>query len=87
MSLKYDLFIERRAQRELAKISPPHQDRIIAAIKELADEPRPAGAKKLSGREGWRIRIGEYRVLHEIKDEVPSLLVVAVGHRRDIYRK
>jgi len=52
----------------------------------LAVEPRPAGCKKLSGREGWRIRIGDYRVLYEIREEVLVILVVDVGHRREIYR-
>jgi mRNA interferase RelE/StbE len=84
--LKYELLIERRAQRELARIAQPHQDRVIAAIRGLVDEPRPAGVKKLSGREAWRIRAGDYRVIYEIRDESLVVLVLAIGHRRDIYR-
>ncbi|WP_027942376.1 type II toxin-antitoxin system RelE/ParE family toxin [Amycolatopsis taiwanensis] len=58
-----------------------------AAIELLADDPRPAGAKKLAGGEGeWRVRTGDYRVVYEIRDRVLVVLVVAVVHRREIYR-
>jgi len=82
----YAVLIERRAQRALAKIAQPQRDRIIAAIQRLGDEPRPAGVKKLSGREAWRIRVGAYRVLYEIRDSQLIVLIVDVGHRRGIYR-
>ncbi|WP_245617013.1 type II toxin-antitoxin system RelE family toxin [Amycolatopsis taiwanensis] len=53
----------------------------------MADDPRPAGAKKLAGGEGeWRVRTGDYRVVYEIRDRVLVVLVVAVVHRREIYR-
>ncbi|MBT7165070.1 MAG: type II toxin-antitoxin system RelE/ParE family toxin [Victivallales bacterium] len=84
--MTYAVLIERRAQRVLAKIAQPQRDRIIAAIQRLGDEPRPAGVKKLSGREAWRIRVGAYRVLYEIRDSQLIVLVVDVGHRRGIYR-
>ena len=59
-----------------------------AAIELLATDPRPPGATKLSGREGeWRVRTGDYRVVYEVDDGVLRVLVVAVGHRRDIYRR
>ncbi len=54
---------------------------------DAADEPRPPGAKKLSGREAWRIRIGPYRVIYEINDEEQKVLVVVIGPRKDVYRK
>jgi hypothetical protein len=53
--LKYEVFIEKAAQRSLAKVPQPYQDRLIAAVAGLSDDPRPAGAKKLAGREAWRI--------------------------------
>ena len=84
--MTYAVLIERRAQRVLAKIAQPQRDRIIAAIQRLGDEPRPAGVKKLSGREAWRIRVGAYRVLYEIRDSRLIVLIVDVGHRRGIYR-
>ena len=51
----------------------------------LAGDPRPNGCRKLSGSEEYRIRVGDYRVLYEIEDAVLRILVVRVGHRRDVY--
>jgi len=85
--LTYALFIERRAQRSLSRIAVQDQERIAVAIGGLADEPRPSGVKKLSGRNAWRIRVGDYRVLYEIHDDRLLILVVDIGHRREIYRK
>jgi len=85
--LTYALIIERRAQRSLSRIAAQDRDRITGAIRGLADEPRPHGVKKLSGRDAWRIRVGDYRVLYEIHDDLLLILVVDIGHRREIYRK
>ena len=84
--MTYEVFIERRAQRALAKVPEPHRDRIISAIRRLGQEPRPSGVKKLAGREAWRIRVGSYRILYEIHDARLVVIVVEVGHRRDVYR-
>lgn len=82
----YAIRILRTAQRQLARVPQPHRDRIAGAIGALAKAPRPPGCAKLTGRDAWRIRIGTYRVLYEIEDDVLTRLVVNVGHRRDIYR-
>jgi len=82
----YTVEILRSAQKQLARIEPKDQARIISAIRELAATPRPSGSKKLSGRPAWRIRIGVYRVIYEIHDERLVILVVALGHRREVYR-
>ena len=82
----YQLLIEKSAQNPLSKIPSSHQDRIINGISKLSAQPRPAGVKKLSGREAWRIRIGSYRVIYEINDDKLTVLVVTLGHRKDIYR-
>ena len=76
----------RSAQKQLAKIDRQDHPRIISAIRSLADDPRPPGSKKLSGRPAWRIRIGPYRVIYEIYDDRLLVLVVTVGHRREVYR-
>ncbi len=65
---------------------PPDRDRIIDSIRGLAHDPRPQGVKKLTGRAGWRIRVGNYRVIYEIHDDRLLILVVSVGHRQDVYR-
>jgi mRNA interferase RelE/StbE len=84
--VSYGLSILRRAQKELAQISLGDYERIVAAIRDLADNPRPAGCRKLTGREGWRIRIGDFRVLYEIDDRGRSVTIIHVGNRRDVYR-
>ncbi|MBA3966988.1 MAG: type II toxin-antitoxin system RelE/ParE family toxin [Nitrospirales bacterium] len=84
--MTYETFIERSAQRSLSKIPQSDQDRIIDAINKLQSNPRPFGVQKLSGREAWRIRVGDYRIIYEINDEARSILVVTLGHRREVYR-
>jgi mRNA interferase RelE/StbE len=59
---------------------------VYEAIERLQEEPRPPGCRKLSDREGWRLRVGDYRVIYEIDDEQRTVTVLQVGHRRDIYR-
>jgi mRNA interferase RelE/StbE len=66
----------------------PTQVRIAHAIDSLADDPRPRGAVKLAGdQDFYRIRAGDYRIIYSITDEKLIVLVIAVGHRRDIYRR
>lgn len=84
--MTYRLRILRRAQKSLARLPRNEYLRIRDAIRTLAEEPRPHGARKLTGRSGWRVRVGRYRVLYEIEDEELLVLVVDVGHRREIYR-
>jgi mRNA interferase RelE/StbE len=82
----YAISILRGAQKTLNALIVPEQERIIAAIRKLASNPRPSGVKKLAGREAWRIRVGDYRVIYEINDNELTVLVIDVGHRREIYR-
>jgi mRNA interferase RelE/StbE len=84
--LKYRIFIQRPAQKDLAKIPNPYRDRIIQAIRELGVNPRPTGVKKLTGRNAWRIRISDYRIIYEIYDDKLVVVVITIGHRREIYR-
>ena len=82
----YTIDILRSAQKSLSRINRQDQERIIAAIEDLAEEPRPSGCKKLTGRSAWRIRIGNYRVIYEIQDDRLVITVLNIGHRREIYR-
>jgi mRNA interferase RelE/StbE len=84
--VSYSLSILRRAQKELAQISRGDYERVVEAIRDLADSPRPVGCRKLTSREGWRIRIGDFRVIYEVDDAQRSVTVLHVGHRRDVYR-
>jgi mRNA interferase RelE/StbE len=61
--------------------------RLVGAMRALAENPRPPGCKKLRGGENlWRIRVGDFRVIYEIHDDVLVIVVVSVGNRRDVYR-
>ena len=84
--MTYTVIILRSAQRQLARIDRQDQPRIISAIQALADDPRPPGCKKLTGRDAWRIRVCVYRVIYEIDDDRLRVLVVAIGHRGGVYR-
>ena len=75
------------AARQLRKLDGDAQRRIQAVVELLAKEPRPAGARKLAGGRGeWRVRTGNYRIIYEMDDGVLVILVLAVGHRREVYR-
>lgn len=84
--MEYTLFIERSAQKSLSKIDTQDKVKIEDAIEALALDPRPANSKKLTGRDAYRIRIGNYRVIYEVDDGKLIILVVRVGHRKDVYR-
>jgi mRNA interferase RelE/StbE len=81
----YTIVIAPKAQKQLDKFSDHIAAPILEAIADLADDPRPNGCKKLKGRDGYRIRTGQYRIIYEIFDTELVIDVVAVGHRKDIY--
>ena len=75
----------RRAQKALAELPKGDYERVRDAMMALSEEPRPSGCKKLVSRDGWRIRQGNYRVIYEVDDVSRQVLVLDVGHRRDVY--
>ena len=83
----YRIEIKRSAAKELAALPKQDRSRIIARIRALAREPRPVGCEKLSGQERYRIRQGDYRIPYEVHDLVLIVMMVKIGHRRDVYRK
>ncbi|MFN2455793.1 MAG: type II toxin-antitoxin system RelE/ParE family toxin [Pyrinomonadaceae bacterium] len=83
--MSYEVLILRRAQKQLADLPKADYGRVRDAVAALADNPRPVGCKKLTGREGWRIRSGDYRVIYEIEDVQRKVTVLHIGHRRDVY--
>ena len=84
--MSYEVLILRRAQRELVELPSEAYQRVKESVLNLADQPRPPNSRKLSGREGWRIRVGSYRVVYEIDDAHQTVTILNVGHRRDVYR-
>ncbi len=84
--MSYGVLILPRAQKELADLPPDAYPAVRDAVRSLAQDPRPSGCRKLTGREGWRIRVGDYRVVYEVDDKMQTVTVLHVGHRRDVYR-
>ena len=82
----YAITILRRTQKELSQLPQDPYIRVREAIRKLAEEPKPSGSKKLTGRMGWRIRVGSYRVIYEIDDHDHLITIMHIGHRRDVYR-
>ncbi len=82
--MNFELKIKRSAQKALAKIEAQQRKQIIESMRKLSTNPRPAGCKKLSGRDAWRIRVGNYRVIYEIHDNELLILVVVIGHRKRV---
>ncbi|MBK9365748.1 MAG: type II toxin-antitoxin system RelE/ParE family toxin [Deltaproteobacteria bacterium] len=74
-----------RALKDLRKLERDIQRAVVEAVESLAMNPRPPGCKKLVGRDGWRLRVRDYRVLYDVYDDRLVVYVVHVGHRRDIY--
>ena len=86
--MAYTVIIERGALRDIKRLSSPIRARIDKHILLLADNPRPQGIEKLAGSDcSYRLRVGDYRILYEIHDEILHILVAKVGHRRDVYRR
>ena len=86
--MTYHVNLTPSAVRQLRKLDPPARRRVQAAIDLLADNPRPPAATQLVGGSGeWRVRTGEYRIVYDIRDTELLVLVLALGHRRDIYRR
>ena len=84
--MNYTVQIERSAQKQLAKISSPYFEAISEKILSLEKNPRPPGCKKLTGRQSWRIRVGDYRIIYNISDHFLQIIVIDIGNRKEIYR-
>jgi mRNA interferase RelE/StbE len=81
----YQVVIEKQVQKQLAKITPPNYNKVVSALQDLANNPRPQGYKKLKGRQGFRVRIGDYRIIYNINDNILTVFILAIGNRRDVY--
>jgi mRNA interferase RelE/StbE len=84
----YRILIDARAAKQLEKLPKSIAERIDAAIAALSERPRPSGVKMLRGelKPGWRVRVGDYRVLYRIDDAAGEVKIFEIGHRREIYR-
>jgi mRNA interferase RelE/StbE len=83
---KYEVRLKRSVAKDLRAIPVKDVARILRRIEALKVDPRPPGVEKLSGQEKYRIRQGVYRIIYEIRNQKLIIVVVKIGHRRDIYR-
>lgn len=82
---RYSVRVKASVSRDLRRVPSRDVRRILERIASLRDDPRPAGCEKLSGQERYRVRVGTYRILYEIIDSEITVVVVKVGHRKDVY--
>jgi mRNA interferase RelE/StbE len=84
--MRYRVILPKSVQKILDRLPDEIVKRILARLAGLETNPRPPDVKKLKGRNAWRIRVGEYRVIYEIHDNELQVLLITVGHRGDVYR-
>lgn len=83
---KYKIQVKKSAEKELGKIPKKELIKILNKIESLSNNPYPVGSIKLTNEEKYRIRVGNYRVLYKVEDNILTVFVVKVGHRKEIYR-
>lgn len=84
--MSYEVFIRRKAEKAIARLPDDVYGRMNDAINDLAADPRPPGCEKLTGREGYRIRVGDYRAIYRVDDRERRVEVLRVAHRSSVYR-
>ena len=83
----YEVFLERRAERDLKKLSGEVFHRIIPHLKTLPEDPKPSGCRKITGsKNDWRVRVGDYRIIYEIDEREKKVKVMRIRHRKQAYR-
>ena len=83
----YTIVLSKKAQKQLDKLSDHIAEPILNAIADLKENQKPAGYKKLKGRPGYRVRVGDYRIIYDIFDSELIIDIITLGHRKDIYEK
>ena len=83
---KYSIEFKKSATKELNSLPNKEIKKILNSINQLIQNPRPINSKKLSASERYRIRVGDYRILYEIKDQILIVYIIKIAHRKDVYR-
>ena len=82
----YRLEVSHTAHRQIGRLPSQTEERVNRAIARLVENPRPPGAKKLTARDGYRVRVGDYRILYQVDDGAQVVIIYRVMARRDVYR-
>jgi mRNA interferase RelE/StbE len=82
----YSVYFKESVQKDFEGIPKKELRKILSRIRSLAGDPRPQGCEKLTGQNRYRVRQGRYRIVYAVQDEERTVIVVKVGHRKDIYR-
>ena len=83
--MKYTVLFTGYAEKRLKKLPENVKHKILSAALSLTENPRPHGYKRLTGRDAYRIRVGDYRIIYEIEDKIITVTVIDVGHQKEIY--
>ena len=84
--MKYEIRLKSSVKKQLKNLDKKQAERILVKIYLLADNPYPTGVEQLTGKKAYRMRVGDYRVIYEIKNKQLLVHVIRVGHRKDVYR-
>ena len=84
--MKFQVILPKSVHKQLDRLADEVSRRVLDRLHELENNPRPADVKKLKGRPAWRVRVGDYRIIYEIHDRKLQIVVITVGHRRQVYR-
>ncbi len=84
--VKYKIEFKKSASKELNSLPNKEIKKILNSIDQLSKGPRSANSKKLSASEYYRIRVGDYRILYEVKDQILIIYIIKIAHRKDVYR-
>ena len=84
--MSYRVLIPKSVHKQINKLPSTVSDSILSKLSLLQENPRPVGSLKMQGSEGWRIRLGDYRIIYDIDDKEKAVVLRRIGHRREIYR-
>ena len=84
--MRYRVILPKSVQKQLDQLPGEAAALVQARLRALESNPRPSDVKKLKGRPAWRVRVGDYRIIYEIQDRELIVIVVTIGHRREVYR-
>lgn len=84
--VSYKIVLEKRAEKELRKLPGTVRACVKNAIDKLEHDPRPLASRQMVGFDGYRLRVGDYRIIYAVQQQIITVIIVRIGHRRDIYK-